>query len=136
MDMFGKKKSGFPQSDITSLIGAGTRIEGNVIFAGNLCINGEVCGNISSENGQEGTLLVSEKAKVNGAISVGCAVINGTVNGPISAEVSLELLPLARVTGDIEYSQIEMQQGAVVQGRLVHQAGAKTVELKLASAGK
>ncbi len=131
--MFGTKKGSTPQSSIDSLIGAGTRIEGNVIFSGGLRVDGEVRGNIRSENGQDGTLVISEKASVEGEISVGHVVVNGTVIGPVFASESLELLPSARVTGDVEYSRIEMQQGAVIQGRLVHQISAKTVELKLAS---
>ncbi|MBK7425142.1 MAG: polymer-forming cytoskeletal protein [Propionivibrio sp.] len=131
--MFGIKKGKKPQNSIDSLIGAGTRVEGNVIFSGGLRVDGEVRGNISSENGQEGTLVISEKASVEGAIAVGHVVVNGTVIGPVFAGESLELLPAARVTGDVEYHQIEMQQGAVIQGRLVHHTSAKTVELKLAS---
>jgi cytoskeletal protein CcmA (bactofilin family) len=131
--MFGAKKTSAPQSRIDSLIGAGTRIEGNVVFSGGLRVDGEVRGNISTDNGQGGTLVISEKASVEGQISVGHVVINGTVIGPVFAGESLELLPDARVTGDVEYHQIEMQQGAVIQGRLVHQVSAKTVELKLAS---
>ena len=131
--MFGKRKGSSPQNSIDSLIGVGTRVEGNVFFSGGLRVDGDVRGNISSESGQEGTLVISEKASVEGAISVGHVVINGIVIGPVFAGESLELLPSARVTGDVEYHQIEMQQGAVIQGRLVHQISAKTVELKLAS---
>ncbi len=133
--MFGKKNRGTPQNSIDSLIGAGTRVEGNVVFSGGLRIDGTVRGNINSENPLEGTLVISEKASVEGAISVGHVVINGTVIGPVFAGASLELLSSATVTGDVEYHQIEMQQGAVIQGRLVHQVNAKTVELKLASGG-
>lgn len=133
--MFGRKKTVTSKNSIASLIGAGTRVEGNVVFSGGLRIDGDVQGNVSSENAQEGTVVVSEKACVEGAISVAHVVINGTVIGPIFAGESLELLPLARVTGDVEYHQIEMQQGAVIQGRLVHQTGAKAGSLKLASAG-
>ena len=132
--MFGSKRKSLPQNSIDSLIGAGTRVEGNVIFKGGLRVDGEVRGNISSESGRDGTLVVSEKASVEGAISVGHVVINGVVIGPIVAAESLELLPSARVTGDVEYHQIEMQQGAVIQGRLVHQASSGAgVELKLAA---
>ena len=131
--MFGGKKNSKPQNRIDSLIGAGTRIEGNVTFSGGLRVDGEIRGNISSDKGQSGTLVISEQASVEGEISVSHVVINGTVIGPVFAGESLELLPNARVTGDVEYHQLEMQQGAVVQGRLVHQTSAKTVELKLAS---
>lgn len=131
--MFGAKKTSKPQNKIDSLIGAGTRIEGNLSFSGGLRIDGEVRGNISCEKGLAGTLVISEQASVEGEIAVGHVVINGTVVGPVLAGESLELLPNARVTGDVEYHQLEMQQGAVVQGRLIHQGSAKTVELKLAS---
>ena len=131
--MFGTKKGSTPQSSIDSLIGVGTRIEGNIVFKGGLRIAGEVRGNISCENGQQGTLVISERASVEGEVTVGHVVINGTVIGPVCASESLELLASARVTGDVEYHQIEMQQGAVIQGRLVHQVSAKNVELKLAS---
>lgn len=131
--MFGTKKGSMPQSSIDSLIGAGTRIEGNIVFKGGLRVDGEVRGNISCENDQQGTLVISERASVEGEVTVGHVVIIGTVIGPVCASESLELLPAARVTGDVEYHQIEMQQGAVIQGRLVHQVSAKNVELKLAS---
>ena len=131
--MFGTKKGSTPQSSIDSLIGVGTRIEGNIVFKGGLRIDGEVRGNISCENGQQGTLVISERASVEGEVTVGHVVINGTVIGPVCASESLELLASARVTGDVEYHQIEIQQSAVIQGRLVHQVSAKNVELKLAS---
>ena len=131
--MFGGKKGSAPQSSIDSLIGAGTRIEGNVIFSGGLRVDGEIRGNISCSNGAQGTLVISEKASVEGAVTVGHVVIIGTVIGPVCASESLELLSSARVTGDVEYHRIEMQQGAVIQGRMVHQVSAKNVELKLAS---
>ena len=131
--MFGSKLKSAPKNSIDSLIGAGTRVDGNIVFSGGLRIDGEVRGSISCENGLEGTLVISEKASVEGSITVGHVVVNGTVIGPVFAGESLELLPAARVTGDVEYHQIEMQQGAVIQGRLIHHVSAKAVELKLAS---
>ena len=44
----------------------------------------------------------------------------------------VELLPNARITGDVSYRTLEMQVGAVIEGRLLHiQTGsADVVELK------
>ncbi|RDE51707.1 MAG: polymer-forming cytoskeletal protein [Candidatus Accumulibacter meliphilus] len=83
-------------------------------------------------------LSLSGCLRVEGSIAVSHAAINGAVVGPIVARDALELLPNARVTGDvedrqIEYRQIEIQLGAVVDSRLMHQADTKTQELKLAS---
>jgi cytoskeletal protein CcmA (bactofilin family) len=132
--MFGKKNNK-PMSRIDSLIGTGTRVEGNVLFSGGLRVDGEVIGNIGVEKGQVGTLVVSEKARVEGEVRVSHLIVNGTIDGPVAVSESLELQPSARVTGEVSYAALEMQQGAVVQGRLVHQATGvtKTVELKLAA---
>jgi cytoskeletal protein CcmA (bactofilin family) len=131
--MFGKSSK--PNNRIDTLIGAGTTVEGNVTFAGGLRIDGEVRGNVCTAEGQPGTLVISEHARVDGEVVVPHLVINGTVNGPVRAADSLELQPRARVAGDIEYNAIEIQLGAIVQGRLLHRgaAVAKPIELKVAS---
>jgi cytoskeletal protein CcmA (bactofilin family) len=130
--MFGKTAK--PNGKIDSLIGAGTRIEGNVVFSGGLRIDGEVRGNVIASGDAQSTLVISEQASIDGEVSVSHLVVNGTVNGPIRSDGFLELQPRARVTGDVEYNSIEMHLGAIVQGRLVHQGStAKSVELKLAA---
>lgn len=131
--MFGKKISK-PQGRIDSLIGVGTSLDGDVTFAGGLRVDGEIKGNVRGVEGQPATLVISEHARIEGEISVSHLVINGTVIGAVHSSDFLELQTRARVTGDVEYSTIEMHLGAVVQGRLVHQGGpAKAVELKLAA---
>jgi cytoskeletal protein CcmA (bactofilin family) len=123
------------QNRIDSLIGAGTRIEGSVIFSGGLRVDGEVRGDVRAGEGEAGTLVVSEQARIEGEIHVAHLVVNGTVVGPIHATELLELQPRSRVSGDVHYTSIEMHLGAVVEGRLVHiraGADAKPVELKLA----
>jgi len=133
--MFGKKP-GKPQNRIDSLIGVGTRIEGNVTFAGGLRVDGEIKGDVRAAEGEAGTLVVSEKARIEGEIRVAHLVVNGTIVGPVHAADFLELQPRSRVTGDVHYSSLEMHLGAVVDGRLVHLGSAaepKTVELKLAT---
>jgi cytoskeletal protein CcmA (bactofilin family) len=131
--MFGKKTSK-PQGRIDSLIGAGTSVTGDVTFTGGLRVDGEIKGNVQGADGQPATLVISEHARVEGDITVSHLVINGTVIGAVHSSDFLELQTRARVTGDVEYSTIEMHLGAVVQGRLVHQGTtAKAVELKLAA---
>lgn len=129
----GKSKGGRPQNKIDCLIGAGTRVDGNITFSGGLRVDGEVHGNIVVAKDQLGMLVVSEHARVEGEVVVSHLVANGTIVGPVKVKDTLELQPCARVTGDVEYLQLEMLPGAVVQGRLIHQAEERTVELKLAS---
>lgn len=117
--MFGGKASK-PQTRIDSLIGDGTTVEGNVVFSGGLRIDGRVRGNVLTADDQPSTLVVSERARVEGEIRVSHAVINGTVIGPVFAGEYIELQAKANVTGDVHYRTLEIQLGAVVQGRLVH----------------
>jgi cytoskeletal protein CcmA (bactofilin family) len=129
-----RKKPSKPQNRIDSLIGAGTKIEGNVIFSGGLRIDGEVCGNVSALSDQESTLVLSEHARVDGEISVSHLVVNGAINGPICAAEFLELQAHSRIKGDVHYNNLEVHLGAVVEGRLVHRSSeARAVELKLAA---
>jgi len=128
------RKTSKPQSRIDSLIGATTRIEGNVFFSGGLRVDGAVRGNVAALPDQPGTLVVSEQATIDGEVQAAHVVVNGTINGPVNATESLELQPGSRVKGDVHYKSVEMHQGAVVEGRLVHQGTeAKAIELKLAS---
>ena len=134
MAMF--SKSSKPQNRIDSLIGATTRIEGNVIFSGGLRVDGMVRGNVASLPDQPGTLMVSADARIDGEVQAAHIVVNGTVNGPVHATETLELQAGSKVKGDVYYKSLEIHQGAVVEGRLVHHgAEAKGVELKLASGG-
>ena len=128
-------KSAAPPKRIDSLIGAGTIVRGDVVFCGGLRIDGHVQGNVSTADGEPGTLVVSEQARVDGGVNVSHIVINGSVNGPVHADDYLELQAKARITGDLSYRRLEMQTGAVVQGRLQHAepVSASVVELKLAS---
>ena len=130
--MFGKKKAHVPQKQIDSLIGASTTIEGDINFSGGLRVDGCVNGHIHSSNGEPATLVISEKARVEGEIRVSHVVIDGSVEGPVNATEYLELLPNARINGDVSYRTLEMQVGAVVDGRLLHiqQGSADVVELK------
>ena len=134
--MFERKKHAPPQKRIDSLIGTGTVVEGDVSFSGGLRIDGTVRGNVTTANGEPGTLVVSEQARIDGEIKVSHVVVNGTVNGPVTANDFLELQAKARIVGDIEYRSLGMDRGAVVQGRLHHAepGTASVVELKRASA--
>jgi cytoskeletal protein CcmA (bactofilin family) len=131
--MFGKQKPA-PQKRIDALIGGGTTVRGDIVFVGGLRIDGTVVGNVSVADGKPGTLVISESARVDGRIDVSHVVINGTVNGPVTARDYLELQPKAHIAGDMTYRTIEMHIGAVVEGTLEHvhaePGSADVVELK------
>jgi len=135
--MFGGKGGGKPHNNIECLIGAGTAVEGSIIFSGGLRVDGRVRGDVIAADDKPGTLVLSEQAQIEGEIRVSHVVINGTVIGAVHAAEYVELQPKANVTGDVHYKTLEIQLGAVVQGRLVYESGDKSenvVKLKPATA--
>jgi cytoskeletal protein CcmA (bactofilin family) len=129
--MFSKHSK--PQNRIDSLIGVGTRVNGDIHFSGGLRIDGEVSGSVIAEPAKASTLVLSEQARVHGEISVTHLVVNGMVAGPVQASEYLELQSKAKVTGDVRYKTLEIQLGAIVEGKLVHinEASEKVVSLKV-----
>lgn len=117
--MFTKKHSK-PQNRIDSLIGAGTIIEGDLNFSGGMRIDGQVNGNVVATPGKPSTLVLSELAQIKGNVNVTHLVVNGLINGSVTASEYLELQSKAKVVGDVSYHTIEIQLGAVVDGRLLH----------------
>jgi cytoskeletal protein CcmA (bactofilin family) len=112
--VFNKKK----QPAIKSLIAHGTQIDGNIAFADGLRVDGDVNGNVYANDGVASILVISESAKVVGAVEADHIIINGTVHGPVHARHMLELQPKARIEGDIQYAALEMHQGALITGQL------------------
>ena len=58
--MFSKHSK--PQNRIDSLIGAGTRVNGDIHFAGGLRVDGEVTGCVIADPAKASTLVLSEQA--------------------------------------------------------------------------
>lgn len=112
--MFNKKK----QPPIKSLIAESSRIVGAISFTDGLRIDGEVCGDIRASDEHASLLVISESAKVQGALTADHIIINGSVKGPVYAQHMLELQPKARIEGDVQYTALEMHQGALITGQL------------------
>jgi cytoskeletal protein CcmA (bactofilin family) len=115
-----------PNSRIDTLIGAGSRVDGDVHFVGGLRIDGAVKGNVIADDA--GTVVLSEQGSVEGEICVAHAVIDGKVVGAVHGSESVELQAKGNVSGDVHYKSLEVQLGAIVQGRLVHLADSRGAE--------
>jgi len=114
------KKSNRIQNSIDTLIGADTRIEGDIHFSGGLRVDGMIRGKVSEPIATPSTLILSEHGSIEGAVSASKIVINGKVTGPVRAGQFIELQPKAHITGDVYYKSLEMHTGAVIEGKLVY----------------
>ena len=116
--MWGNNK--IRSSKIETLIGQSIELDGDLNFSGGLHLDGKINGNVSSENGSNSVLVVSEQGQINGDVSVPYAVINGTVKGNVYASEKLELSNKACITGNVHYNVLEMASGASVNGNMLH----------------
>jgi cytoskeletal protein CcmA (bactofilin family) len=117
--MFKQKQS---KTEIDTLIGAKTRINGDVEFAGGFHLDGHINGNVRCDLNSGATLSVSEQGCIEGSVIVPNIVLNGLVKGDIEANDRVELGPKARVLGSVHYTTIESAVGAQINGKLIHLA--------------
>jgi len=115
--MFGRRKQ--TSTRIDTLIGKAATLNGDLVFAGGLHLDGRINGNVLSSADDGGALSVSESGFIEGNVEVTNIVMNGTVNGDMQARERLQLGGNARVNGNVHYGVIEMAPGAVITGKLV-----------------
>jgi cytoskeletal protein CcmA (bactofilin family) len=117
--MFNKKQR--RHTVVDTLVGANTRINGDLNFEGGCHVDGTVKGNVSADTQSNSALSVSEEGNVEGGVTVPYVVLHGIVRGDVYATKRVELGPTARVIGNVYYNLIEMAIGAEINGKLVHQ---------------
>jgi cytoskeletal protein CcmA (bactofilin family) len=126
--MFNRHKHPSKPVQIDTLIGANTRIQGDIEFSGGLHLDGAVQGNVNAEKNSTSSLSISDSGKVQGSVNVNTVVLNGLVEGDIIAPTRVELGATAKVDGNVYYGLIEMAMGAQINGKLIHRtAAAETV---------
>jgi cytoskeletal protein CcmA (bactofilin family) len=116
--MFKRKQT--KNANIDTLIGAKTRINGDVEFVGGFHLDGYINGNVKADPGAPAFLSVSEQGCIEGSVIVPSLVLHGIVKGDIEATDRVELGPQARVLGNVHYTIIETAVGAQIKGKLIH----------------
>lgn len=117
----GKKGERPANGAVDTLIGRNTSIEGGLHFTGGLYIDGRVNGSVTAEASSDAMLSISEHGEIEGEVRVPHVVVNGRLIGDILAADKVELLPNARVQGNIHYKLLQMAAGAAVTGKLVQE---------------
>ena len=117
--MLGRKAR--KNSAVRTIIGADTRVIGDVAFNSGLHVDGYIKGDMKATQHENVILSISERGCVEGSIETSQLVINGTVKGDIRVTEKVELGPKARVIGNIQYKFIEMSLGAEITGKLIYE---------------
>lgn len=113
-----------------TVIGSGTEVTGDVRFQGCLHIDGRVTGDVVGQAEGGCALTLGAAGVVEGNLSVAHVILDGTVIGDVRASERAELASGARVEGTVYYGVLEMDEGAEVNGKLVHLDAAETLRLE------
>ena len=110
--MFAKTETPLKPGTFESLLGKGIEIKGTVRSKGSLRIEGSAEGNVECE----GDVTVGETAVLNADVTAQNVTIGGTLSGTVTCSGRLELLPTARVKGDIKVGTLVVSEGAIFSG--------------------
>jgi cytoskeletal protein CcmA (bactofilin family) len=100
-------------SELTALLGRGTRFEGKLHFEGAIRIDGTFKGEIRSDD----VLVLGEGADVEGEIDVAVVIVRGgTVRANIRARNSIELYVPSKVQGSLHAPEVHLEKGVQFEG--------------------
>ena len=97
----------------TTFLGADALFKGELSFKGTLCIDGKFEGQIRTSD----ILIVSESGDIEADIEAGTVVCKGRVKGNILASQKIEMHPKSKVIGDVKTPSLNIEIGAVLDGK-------------------
>lgn len=122
-------KSKFSETELpggnTTIIGAGTIINGDIESSGDIRIDGTLIGNINSK----AKVLIGSDGVVEGAVKGRQADVLGRVTGQMDVKEVLQLRGKCNIDGDIYAGKLEVEPTATFNGRC--HMGANVVELNV-----
>ncbi len=106
--------SGNAKRGMFSVLGNDVTIVGNIHASADLHIDGKVEGDVRC-----GALVQGAESQIRGNVYAETARLAGTIEGAVSVR-QLTVERAARITGDVEYETIAIENGAAIDGRLKH----------------
>jgi len=95
-----------------NLIGAGTKIVGDITSNGDFRIDGNLVGNLITS----GKFVLGPNGIIDGNITCNNADISGEIKGTVNVSEILSLKSSARINGDIITGKLSIEPGALFTG--------------------
>jgi cytoskeletal protein CcmA (bactofilin family) len=118
-------ESGEGRGSEVTVVGQGARLEGTVVSAGSLRIDGQVKGKVTAE----GDVLLSANSLVEAEIQAQNVTVAGRFKGNIVVTGKAELARGGRVDGNITSKSLVVAEGAIFTGQSI-------MDQQAASAGR
>lgn len=109
------RKTAVQNSNVETLIGASTKLTGNIEATGSVKVDGEYIGNITTK----GDIIIGQAGSVKGDLNGANVVVAGKLEGNVKAAALLHISASGRMTGDLETVNLIVEDGGVVNGRVV-----------------
>lgn len=103
------------QGGEVTIVGHGAKLEGTIVSAGSLRIDGQVKGQINAD----GDVMLSPQCQVEADIRAENVAIAGRFKGNIVVKGKAELARGGRVDGNITSKTLTIEEGAVFQGQSI-----------------
>ena len=114
-----RREEAMTDSEVT-IVGAGARLEGNVVSAGSLRIDGQVKGQINAE----GDVALSPQSQVEADIRAENVSVGGRFKGNIVVKGKAHLARGGRVDGNITSKTLVIEEGGIFHGQSIMDATA------------
>jgi cytoskeletal protein CcmA (bactofilin family) len=101
-----------------TVVGAGARLEGNVVSAGSMRIDGHVKGQINAD----GDVTLSPESQVEADIRAQNVTVAGRFRGNILVKQKAHLARGGRVDGNITSKSLVVEEGGVFHGQSIMDA--------------
>jgi cytoskeletal protein CcmA (bactofilin family) len=98
-----------------SLLDTQLTVTGDLETSGSLRIEGNLDGSVLSAD----SVVIGVGSKITGDIHAREVIVGGTITGNVHASERVELQATAVVTGDVHTGSILIQEGGVVNGRVL-----------------
>ena len=103
-----------------TIVGAGARLEGNVVSAGSLRIDGQVKGQINAD----GDVTLSPQSQVEADIRAQNVSVAGKFKGNVIVKGKAHLARGGRIDGNITSKTLVVEEGGVFHGQSIMDGGA------------
>ena len=101
---------------LTGIIGPRMVVRGDIDFEGELRIQGQVHGNISTQGESQSVLIVDPNAKIIGNVTVPSLKVSGNIEGEVKAIENVLIQSTGVIKGNLSYKTIQMESGARIIG--------------------
>jgi cytoskeletal protein CcmA (bactofilin family) len=115
-----RKDKDMAENGEVTIVGTGARLEGNVVSAGNLRIDGQVKGQINAD----GDVVLSPQSQVEADIRSQNVSVAGRFKGNILVKGKAHLARGGRIDGNITSKTLVVEEGGVFHGQSIMDQGA------------